>query len=153
MEEADLYSMEGLLQILPDLPSLLHHVSSKRLKMDGSYAELDNDQQIGQVKSHIQTIESIVDKLKRDLTEMEAAHAKGPAEFENWRQQSEKRTKEVLDTWIKPPSRGESPSQEESNQGESTRRLSQSEYQKYGRQMIMPEIGLEGLFALSSVWS
>ena len=115
--------------------------------MDGSYAELDNDQQIEQVKSRIQTIESIVDKLKSDLTEMEAAHAKGPTEFENWHQQSEKRTKEVLDTCMKPPS------QEEPNQGESTRPLSQSEYQKYGRQMIMPEIGLEGSFALSSVWS
>ena len=121
--------------------------------MDGSFAELDNDQHIEQVKCHIQSIESIVDKLKSDFTEMEAAHAKGPADFENWRQQSDKRTKEVLNTWMKPPLRGESPSQEEPNQGESTRPLSQSEYQKYGRQMIMPEIGLDGLFALYSVWS
>ena len=101
--------------------------------------ESNFDEEIENAKTSIQSMESVFDTMKNQLAEMEAARAEGPAAIADWRQRRKFKVPEEFTSAPSPrPTRGP---------------LSQLEYQRYGRQMIMPEIGLEGGFALSNVWS
>lgn len=90
-----------------------------------------DDSQVKRLRDKIQTLEATLHNLKNELAAAEAQRNGQP----NGLQRSEKPDKGAeVDEWPWP--------------------LQQSEYQRYGRQMIVPQVGLEGpLIHPSSVWS
>ena len=147
IEEKEMLLIDRVISVLPHLPHFRQHLISKRRRLDGGHVMGDDVPDVNLFKDTIQNLESVIEKLKSDLTQMEAAHARGPAELGRWCQESKEETTIEFKEWMKSPSR-KARKAENQDPRPSYR---QSEYRKYGRQMCMPEVGFDGVSALSDV--
>lgn len=148
IEEKEMQIIDRAISVLPHLPHFRQHLISKRRRLDGDHVMVDEVPDVNLFKDTIQTLESVIEKLKSDLTEMEAARARGPAELGKWCQESKEETRTEFKEWMKSPSR----KAEKAESQDARPSYCQSEYRRYGRQMCMPEIGFDGVAALSDMW-